>query len=52
MNIVINHSERPAPSTTLQAQRRAHCDHQFEVIAHQLGAALKRCAKGRSMEAQ
>jgi len=52
-NNVTNHSERPGRNITWQAQPPpAHCAHEFEVIAHELGAALKRCFKCGSLEAE
>jgi hypothetical protein len=53
MNHVTNHSERPRRNITWQAQPPpAHCAHEFEVISHELGAALKRCVKCGSLEAE
>lgn len=51
MNNVIHHSARPARRITWQAQRHAHSDHAFEVITHELGAALKRCLECGRTEA-
>jgi hypothetical protein len=52
MNNVINHSDRSRKNTPWQAQAHpAHYNHQYEVLAHLVGAALKRVFNCRSLEA-
>jgi hypothetical protein len=53
MKNVIKHSQPPPRNLHGQAQPHPdYCQHQYEVIAHELGAALKRCVKCRSLEAE
>jgi len=58
MKYAIQHSEkgdtsRPRRNITWQEQPHPfHCDHEYEVIAHELGAALKRCTKCERQEAE
>ena len=47
------HTQRPRINITRQEQPHpAYCEHQHEVIAHDVGAALKRCVKCGSLEAE
>ena len=53
MNIVLNHFELRSRSLTWMVQSQlAHWDHQPEAIIHPAGAALKRCFKRGSLEAE
>jgi hypothetical protein len=52
MNNVIDQSTPPRNSIVWHRQRLpAYCDHQYEVIVHELGAALKRCVRCKRLEA-
>jgi len=50
MKYAIYHSEKPRTSTPGQ-RSPAHCDYEYEGIAHEVGAALKRCLKGKGLKA-
>ena len=52
MNHASNHSQRPTRNILWQAPPRpAQGEHRHEVIAHELGGALKRCVRRGSQEA-
>ena len=49
MKYAIYHSENPGRN--IPGERpRAHCDYDYERIAHEVGAALKRCLKGKGLK--
>jgi hypothetical protein len=46
-----NDSKRPRRNITWPGQPHpSYCDHEYEAIAHELGAALKRCFKCGNQE--
>jgi hypothetical protein len=53
MNNVINHYKRPGRNITWpEPPQPTSCVHQYEVITHEVGDALKRCFKCGSLEAE
>jgi hypothetical protein len=53
MNDENDPAERPRKTITWQAhQPPADCEHQYEVIAHAEGVALRQCVRCRSLEAE
>ena len=53
MNNVSEHSTHPRRNITWLAQPHPfHCDHEYEVIAPEEGAALRQCIKCGSLEAE
>jgi len=50
MKYTIHHSESPGRNTP-GGRPPAHCDYDYEWIAHGVGAALKRCLKGKGLKA-
>ena len=53
MNNANKNSERPKRNITWQTQPDpAQCEHEYDVLAHYEGGALRQCVKCRSLEAE